>query len=277
MIVNQSSLRTIALLSNREELDVDINQSNRYCILLNSHLGKEAYYFGTPIYNSDTRKLVKREFAISNGFYQFIGSNSIVEVSAKQLIMKQNNKIFCLKFKNDISWKLQDGVLLSDTFSVIPTYNGVSIKGKIDQLAFYVSTKFFYQNIRVSQNCVCFMESRFKPIVIISALFVQSPNIGCQPMQVKYSEMSKDGGYICFSSNALSYNYGVFDVNFYEPKLIQDTPVSGKFPRENNAFGPIAFVGKTNLFGTQWLYSRLDISKVTELQDENITIECQTN
>jgi len=26
MIVNQSSLRTIALLSNREELDVDINQ-----------------------------------------------------------------------------------------------------------------------------------------------------------------------------------------------------------------------------------------------------------
>jgi len=36
MIVNQSSLRTIALLSNREELDVDINQSNRYCILLNS-------------------------------------------------------------------------------------------------------------------------------------------------------------------------------------------------------------------------------------------------
>ena len=62
----------------------------------------------------------------------------------------------------------------------------------------------------------------------------------------------------------------LFEISFYEPKLIQDTPVSGNYPRENNAFGPIAFVGKSNYYGTQWLYSRLDIGKMPELNGKRI-------
>ena len=57
----------------------------------------------------------------------------------------------------------------------------------------------------------------------------------------------------------------MLEINFYEPKLMQDTPVSARFPNENNAFGPVAFIGKTSFFGVQWLYSRLDLNKLPEL------------
>ena len=50
----------------------------------------------------------------------------------------------------------------------------------------------------------------------------------------------------------------------------QDTPVSGKHPKENNAFGPMAFIGKSTFYGTQWLYTRLDVNKLPDLQHKYI-------
>ena len=42
----------------------------------------------------------------------------------------------------------------------------------------------------------------------------------------------------------------------YERKLFLDTTVESKNIDVNNAFGSIAFIGNTDIFGEQWLYSR---------------------
>ena len=102
MIKHQSPLETVATLSEMSTLDIDINQSNRYCIKLNSAQGKDAYYFATPIYHAISRKLVNRNFVASNGYYRFVGSNCEATVTATQLKLVSRKK-FLLSAKTSKS------------------------------------------------------------------------------------------------------------------------------------------------------------------------------
>ena len=270
MLKSRTPLEIISELSKSSSLDVDTNQSNRYCIKLNSVKGKDAYYFGTPIYNTNSSKLIRCKFVSSKGYYKFVGSNCEVTVTATQIKLIRGEQHFVINLGKIYSWVVCDGCLVTNQLSIVPTYNGVCIEGNLLQMSFNTVVNFGYQNIRTSQNCVCFMESRFKPIVVMSALFSEKQKTGCHPLQIKYhGTTSKEGNLSFFSEDPL-YNYGICEINFYEPKLIQDTPVSGKHPKENNAFGPIAFIGKSALFGTQWLYTRLDVNKLPDLQHKHI-------
>lgn len=270
MLKAKTPLEIVAELSGSRSLDVDINQANRYCIQLHSAKGREAYYFSTPIYNANSRKLLRRKFVAANGYYQFIGSNCEVTVTATQIKLTCGKQHFTINLGKTNFWVVCEGALISNQLSITPTYNGICIEGNLTQVSLYTVVNFEYQNIRTSQNCVCFMESRFKPIVVMSALFSSKKQAGCHPLQIKYRETTPNEGNLSFGSENSLCDYGVCEINFYEPKLIQDTPVSGKIPKENNAFGPIAFVGKSKFYGTQWLYSRVDINKIPELQHKYI-------
>ena len=81
MILHQNPLRTVAELHRSAALDVDMQQSNRYCIRLNTPNGKEGYYFASPIYNAYSRKLVWRLFLQSGFEFRFCGSNCSVTVT----------------------------------------------------------------------------------------------------------------------------------------------------------------------------------------------------
>lgn len=270
MIKAKTPLEIVAELSGSANLDVDTNQANRYCIKLNSAKGKEAYYFGTPIYNADSCKLIRCKFVADDGYYRFIGSNCEVIVTATQIKLTRGKEHFTMNLRKTYSWVVRNGFLASNQLSIAPSYNGICIEGSLMPMSFDTVLNFEYQDIRTSQNCVCFMESRFKPIVVMSALFSTKQKVGCHPLQIRYHETtSKEGNFSFLSENPV-YNYGICEINFYEPKLIQDTPVSGKHPKENNAFGPIAFIGKSTFYGTQWLYARLDINKLTDLQHKYI-------
>ena len=137
----KTPLETVATLSGVSCLDIDTNQANRYAIKLNGNSGKETYYFGTPIYNVSSRKLINRKFVMKNGCYNFVGSNCEVTVSATQLTFVQDVKEFRITLPQSCSWSLENGALVSDYLSVIPTYNGLLINGRIDQLAFDASIK----------------------------------------------------------------------------------------------------------------------------------------
>lgn len=175
MFEPQTPLEVVAALSESNSLDIDTNQVNRYCIRLNTAKGKEAYYFGTPIYNITSRKSVNRRFTFINGCYKFIGSSCEVLITATQLKMVRGKEEYLLNFGKAHSWSLKDGALVCEHFLIIPTYNGVCIEGKMDQLKFDTAIKFPYQRVRKSQSCVCFMESRFKPVLVISALCGGNP------------------------------------------------------------------------------------------------------
>ena len=270
MIKIQTPLETVASIKKQSTLDVDTNQCNRHCILLNTKNGKEAYYFATPIYNLSSRKLINRQFmSVQNG-YRLIGSSCEVIITSTQIKFLRQEHWVCVNFGGTLRWILQDNVLISDRLTIIPTYNGIAIRGRVEQLWFDVTMNLPYNSVRKSRNCVCFMESQFKPIFVVSSLYSQKSNNECNPLAIKYKEENKSHGtFSCVVSDHI-FNQGIVEFDFYESKLIQDTPVSGKHPKENNAFGPIAFIGKSNFYGTQWLYSRLDIGKILEVQNKLI-------
>ena len=62
----------------------------------------------------------------------------------------------------------------------------------------------------------------------------------------------------------------LFEINMYEQKLFQDTTVESKNPDTNNSFGGIAYIGKTDLYGEQWLYTRPVISYLSEFVDKKV-------
>ncbi|MBQ8416208.1 MAG: hypothetical protein IJX13_04850 [Clostridia bacterium] len=270
MIQMQNPLEVIAHLKQCSGVDIDANHSNRYCILLNTEYGKEGYFFATPIYNMDTLRLVNRSFAFADECFRAIGSSSTVQVTADQLVLKQQEKSVRLTFQTPKDWILQNGRLVSEDVSLIPTYNGVCIEGRIDQLNFDVWADFSYQNIRSSKNCVCFMQERFKPIFVISALYAGALLQECRPIQVKLTKKNSACESVRFLAEDSDCKRGAVEINFYEPKLIYDTPVSSQHPKENNAFGPVAYIGKSSMYGSQWLYSRLDVDMFRDLHHEHI-------
>lgn len=265
-----STLETIAYLTQRNTLNVSENQVNRYCVVLNTRDGKEAFYFSTPIYNSLSRKLVGRKFIALNGFYQMTGSCCTIQVTNTNIQFQKDNKTVSLEFCKNIVWKLSDGYLMSDDVNIIPSYNGVVIEGNIRKMLFNIKMNFKHNGIRSSHSCVCFMESKFKPIFVVSSLKAQRKTNNCSPLLVKFNKQSEAmGNFVFYSSDPIA-THGSIEMNFYEPKIIQDTPVSQKHPKENNAFGAIGFIGKSDFYGTQWLYSRLDTNKMPELQNKLI-------
>lgn len=96
MILHQNPLRTVAELHRSAALDVDMQQSNRYCIRLNTPNGKEGYYFASPIYNAYSRKLVRRLFLQSGFEFRFCGSNCSVTVTGTQISLRQEDRSLTL-------------------------------------------------------------------------------------------------------------------------------------------------------------------------------------
>lgn len=101
MILHQNPLRTVAELHRSAALDVDMQQSNRYCIRLNTPNGKEGYYLASPIYNAYSRKLVRRLFLQSGFEFRFCGSNCSVTVTGTQISLRQEDRSLTLTTKSD--------------------------------------------------------------------------------------------------------------------------------------------------------------------------------
>lgn len=61
-----------------------------------------------------------------------------------------------------------------------------------------------------------------------------------------------------------------WEINLYEPKLIQDTTVESVRPQENNVFGNMAFIGRNKSVGMQILYSRFDFGRIDRAHQQNM-------
>lgn len=174
-----------------------------------------------------------------------------------------------IRFGKPLLFQLRDGELFSDSLRIQPTLNGVQMFGYLEFLKFDTLLNFNYQNIRKSNNCVCFMESKFKPILVFSALCSEHRD-NAQPLLIQYVEQSRRQGLLTAQAENPLCRRGTIEIDFYESKLLQDTPVSAGRPNENNAFGPVAFLGNSHCYGTQWLYCRVDPDKIPELSQNLI-------
>lgn len=265
-----SPLDEVFQLASDQSLSLSPKQSNRYGLQFVCENGGENYYFSTPIYQQDTNKLICLQFKQQGDSFTFLGSNCVVIVNEKQIRFIRKSEELVVLFKIPIVWSFDNGALFSERLSIFPTYNGVMLAGDLEVTQFDVFTNICYQEFRKSKNCVGLMENHFKPIFNFSTLFARGEDDELSPLLVSYFEENKQEGKVAFFATDERCTRGVIELNFYEPKMMQDTPVSEKRPNENNAFGAVAWMGQSSFYGSQWFYFRPDFHKVPEMKNKVI-------
>ncbi len=244
---------------------VDTDNRNRYAIVVKEAIGKTAYCFGTPIYNAISGKLVLPKFQLSHHKKTYDGSNCHIEIENNLVSFEKQQNSFKMAFDEQINIYPNK----SNYISAIPTLNGIQVVVKDSKVKFQLNADCTYSYVKANSVNVSIMKDMFLPIVSISALYALSTEGKCYPVEMQYSELSNDTyEIVLFSSHNDSSIF--FEVNFYEQKLFSDTTVESINPLKNNAFGGIAFIGHTEEFGEQWLYSRLDISKLYDFKYKSI-------
>ena len=115
------------------------------------------------------------------------------------------------------------------------------------------------------------MKERFRPLVVFSCVgsLDAAGNI-IAPAKITYQKLTDKKYHLSISSTSPMARFIMFEGNLYENKLFQGTTVESNNILVNNAFGSVGFIGNTAMFGEQWLYSRLDYSKIQEIMDKSI-------
>lgn len=269
----QSVLGEVSKLRKGSPIIVDYHNSNRYRLVVQENNGtKTAYYFSCPIYNTKTRKVVDLKFHRNDGAIYCVGSNANITFS--NCIRMENIEGYAsISLENKISF-ISENELASGNHSIYPTVNGFLCKINCTNkksFAFDLEVGKPFMEVRANNKCFSLMSERFRPFITISCIGTtdESGNV-ISPAKIEYQKLADKKYRLVISSTSLLAKHIFFEANLYENKLFQDTTVESMNPSTNNAFGGIGFIGNTLLYGEQWLYSRLDYSKIPEIMDKQI-------
>ena len=268
----KSILDEIRILRNEENLNIERNNTNRYRIVVNETDGtKTAYYFAIPIYNDETKEIVKPFFQSTQSGYEVIGSNSKTSVDKKIRINSKTD--FCqIPLPYTLLGSSPDELKYQDV-SLYPTTNGIACKvlpNATGTYSFELECSIPFLNVKANSKSFSLLREKHKPFITISCIGSMDESGGIvSPAKIEYSKINdrKYKIFITASEQSLSL---LFEVNMYELKLIQDTTVESANPNDNNAFGSVAFIGNTSQLGEQWLYSRFDLSNITGWLDKRV-------
>ncbi len=259
-------------LRKNKNCNIDYTNTNRHAIVFNEEdFSKTAYYFSTPIFNLENRKIVDLVFKQIGKFVTYEGSNSKLTFSTNVLSVKNGEGEAIIKFPNKISAVSKKKIFMSGD-EINPTLNGFLYTAQCndDGLVIEISVDKQLQNIRASSKYFSFMVDKFRPFITISSVgTVDSANKIVAPAVLSYRRIDSTSFAItikpCNGNNRVCA-----EVNLYEDKLSQDTTVESMRQDENNTFGSVAFIGRTPELGEQWLYSRPVTSKMVELDNKFI-------
>lgn len=266
----ESILNTLKNIRNSGDFSINPQNSNRYRIVVWENDGSQtAYYFSAPIYEQDTLKLVKPSFFSSAEGYTAKGSNSSINIDKDGV--RFSSPVGMARIIHDLpNFQIENGKLIANRLKILPTINGAvflcDVSGK-KGITFRVHTDQSFLGIRSNSKYFALMHEEFRPFFLVSSIgtYNQYDQL-VEPALVAY-QMLDDKQYLVhiYPSNSDNDVKVMFECNMYEEKLFQDTTVESKNPDENNAFGGVGFIGNSNAFGEQWLYSRLNYNKLSEL------------
>ena len=259
-------LGEIKYLRGMQDFLIDQRNSNRYRVVVKESVGHTAYCFSTPIYNADTRRLVRSCFDAEKSGYSFKGSNGSISIHQNRCVFenKEGRVIILLNESPAIQ-----GYNLKSICNVSPTFNGLLFTVKGNRFHLQLKSEIKQECIRFHSSCFSLMSERFKPFLSVAALYARDGKGSFSPVEIKYEDIGNQTYDLSFFHEVENGSF-FFEVNLYEPKLFQDTTVESLHPDTNNAYGAIGFIGKTEQFGEQWLYSRPDFSKIPDLTSERI-------
>ncbi len=261
-----TALREICDLRSRPP-KINTNNFNRYCILSDEGSSVTAYCFSVPIYNNATKRLVRREFIRDKNLFRFCGSNSNGFVHHGKLILTNNDGGACIDLPCNIVSQMEER-LICKSWQIFPTFNGVHIHCTTATAAFTLNIDRTFPIIRHCSKSFGIMKREFYPFLTVTPLFSTNSNNQRFPATIEYEK--KDDQTYQVIIRATQGNSVNFELNLYEPKLFQDTTVESLHPNENNAYGGISFLGRTDWTGEQWLYSRLDLTKIAEFDSVRV-------
>ena len=267
-----SILNEISKLRKGAPLIIDYKNSNRYRVVaIEPNGSKTSYYFAVPIYNNKTRKAVDMKFYTKENSAYAIGSNA--NITIENSIRMENSEGSCvISLANRIAHISENEVSFGSEL-IRPTTNGVLIQSDCLGGKNFVFTLETSKPLEVRANDKYFslMSERFRPFIVISCIGTSDINGNIiSPAKISYQKITDQRYDITISPCSLLGKSVIIEANLYEPKLFQDTTVESKNPKTNNVFGSVGFIGNTKEFGKQWLYSRLDFSKIDSIGDRNI-------
>ena len=268
-----SILGEISTLRKGAPLVIDYKNSNRYRLVAIEQNGtKTAYYFSSPIYNSRTRKAVDMKFHSKGGVAYTTGSNANITVGSS--IRMENSEGSCVISLSEQISRISETEIVYQNKRLYPTVNGIALRSVCNDgrgCTFSVEISKPFLEVRANDKYFALMSERFRPFMSFSCIGTSDTNGNIiAPAKISYQKIT-DRKYTVSVIPCSSLGKSVLiEANLYEPKLFQDTTVESKNAKVNNAFGSIGFIGSTREFGEQWLYSRPDFTKMSELNDKKI-------
>lgn len=272
--MHSSIIDEICTVRKEKNINIISTNKNRYLVVVDGDNTQTAYYFSAPVHRNDNKELVELNFSSNEGEYLHIGTNSSVCVNEAAAYLKGKNGSISIIIEDVKGYELESGNLVSEKAIIYPTLNGLamSIKcpgGKTARLKMCTSNNF--RRTRSNNKCLAFMKDNFTPYAVISAIAakVNSEDIYV-PALLSYQKTGENDCVLDISPSSYSDSEIMLEINMYEHKLFQDTTVESGSPKENNAFGSTAFIGSSDTFGSQWLYSKIVYSRITEVKDKHI-------
>lgn len=262
-----SPLKEIEKLRGEKDLKVFQRNQNKHAIILCEDRSLTAYYFSTPIYNSTDKTLVQLMFSSAEkDVFLHRGSHAGIKVTSTGAVLSNELGRIRLFFEKQ-AFSLKEHCLCSPDMQILPTLNGIAVRARTrGEFSVRIQTENAYE-IRSNTKYAAFMQEKFIPFAVFGVL-PGTAGRSLIPVQMEIQKID-DRNYRIFIFSTTAEEI-FFELNLYEGKLFQDTTVESYKDYENNAFGPVMFLGNTEEFGQQWFYSRLDFSRLSGLENETI-------
>ena len=265
----------ISKIRSKASLDIIPGSKNRHCILIHEKDATAAYFSSAPIYNAFNGKPAVPKFEkYSEDVYFLEGTNCSVYIRDDSILFKTVGDTVRVNLPKSYSWLLKHDELIGENIKLTATTNGVALyKTYSDDEKFEVCiipAKLGYE-LRSNSKYFAIMKQKFTPTFSISSICVYDSEQKPHPLMLNTNlDTNTDKYRLTFSSADIKSGEMLFEMNMYEPKLIQDTTVERKHPDENNAYGSTAFIGYSKTFGEQTLYLKFDYPRFGELNQKKL-------
>lgn len=261
-----SMLKSVCGRFSESEME-SVQQLDRYSIQVSTQNNeKNVFCFTTPIYNEGG--LVEKRFTKYENSFVFRGSNAEVTVVSEGVYLKNKSCYVRMRWTGKQNFALSEDAacLTSENMVICPTLNGISVTQTYEKEPLYF--KFESQPRckgypRTNSKCFAYMKEKFVPFATVNCMYAASDDGGIMAGAELAMKKDSDLQYRLRMKPAMEGATKLnWEINLYEPKLMQDTTVESRRPDENNAYGSVAFLGHSPDHGVQYLYSRFDFDRI---------------
>lgn len=269
-----SVLKTIQAITQKRDIS-RFQKINRYGVTAKFDKSKHSFFFSTPIYDTQRSVLIEGRFIPKGNGYFVQGSSAEIFVSDHEINLHTATGKMRIFWKEKQEFVLCDEsrLLRSAEMSIYPTFNGVLVRQAIENSVtlFFESNLIQEGEVKANSKFFAYMKGKYEPFLTLGAMYAENANgQRFYGLNVKVKQETSRQMRIEIKSRESNATRCAWEINAYEPKLIQDTTVESNRPTENNVFGNVTHLGRSSEYGTQYLYSRFDFTKLPAESKKNI-------